>query len=88
MPWCEMLFVRLCVSTVPKSTLHPDWTLPFLQVAGRLQADVNWGLSEGEVARRRKSHGYNEFEIKQDDPLWKKYLMQVGYSIPSPLAYI
>jgi len=53
-----------------------------------LQADVNWGLSEGEVARRRKSHGYNEFEIKQDDPLWKKYLMQVGYSIPSPLAYI
>ncbi|CAK8684674.1 unnamed protein product [Clavelina lepadiformis] len=46
------------------------------EVSKELQADVKWGLSEGEVARRRKTHGFNEFEIKQDDPLWKKYLSQ------------
>jgi len=49
----------------------------FTQVFAQLQADTQWGLSEGEVSRRRKVHGYNEFQIKQDDPLWKKYLLQV-----------
>uniref|UniRef100_H2ZPN5 Calcium-transporting ATPase n=1 Tax=Ciona savignyi TaxID=51511 RepID=H2ZPN5_CIOSA len=46
------------------------------QVSQQLQADLKWGLSEAEVARRRKVHGFNEFQIKPDDPLWKKYIMQ------------
>nr|CAB3224479.1 calcium-transporting ATPase type 2C member 1 [Phallusia mammillata] len=46
------------------------------EILSRLQCDIKWGLSDGEVARRRKIHGYNEFQIKQDDPLWKKYLQQ------------
>ena len=47
------------------------------KVEERLQGDLKWGLSEGEVARRRAACGYNEFEIKEDDPLWKKYVLQV-----------
>nr|XP_009860106.1 calcium-transporting ATPase type 2C member 1 isoform X2 [Ciona intestinalis] len=46
------------------------------EVSQQLQADTKWGLSDGEVSRRRKTHGFNEFEIKPDDPLWKKYIMQ------------
>ncbi|XP_006819786.1 calcium-transporting ATPase type 2C member 1-like, partial [Saccoglossus kowalevskii] len=34
------------------------------------------GLHIMEVHRRRKLHGYNEFEINEDEPLWKKYIGQ------------
>jgi len=46
-------------------------------VVHRLEADSAKGLSEGQVEERRKLYGRNEFEISEDDPLWKKYLNQV-----------
>ncbi len=42
-----------------------------------LKSDTRFGLSNEEVQTRRKLYGYNEFEIKCDDPLWKKYLEKV-----------
>lgn len=42
-----------------------------------MQANINWGLSQSDVQRRRDKHGWNEFNIGESEPLWKKYLMQV-----------
>ncbi|KAF4076183.1 hypothetical protein AMELA_G00227400 [Ameiurus melas] len=39
-------------------------------------ADLQFGLSDVEVSRRRVYHGWNEFDISEDEPLWKKYLSQ------------
>ena len=47
------------------------------EVASRLNANLHYGLSSYEVVQRRKVVGSNEFEITEDDPLWKKYLGQV-----------
>ena len=47
-------------------------------VVHRLHADCTRGLTSEEVDLRRKVHGYNEFEINEEEPLWKKYLKQVG----------
>ena len=47
------------------------------EVASRMSANLHYGLSSYEVERRRKMVGSNEFEISEDDPLWKKYLDQV-----------
>ena len=46
-------------------------------VVGRLGADCSAGLTEEEVERRRKLFGKNEFVIKKEEPLWRKYLNQV-----------
>ena len=46
-------------------------------VCERLQSNIQEGLSHGEAGSRRRIHGYNEFNISEDDPLWKKYLEQV-----------
>ena len=46
-------------------------------VVHRLDADCARGLTNHQVEERRKLHGYNEFEIKEEDPLWRKYLNQV-----------
>lgn len=51
----------------------------YLKVVEDLRADTKHGLSAGEVAQRRKIHGYNEFQISEEDPLWKKYLEQVRH---------
>ncbi len=48
-------------------------------VVHRLSADCARGLSESQVSERRQLHGYNEFEIKEEDPLWRKYLNQVRW---------
>uniref|UniRef100_A0A667YMW2 Calcium-transporting ATPase n=1 Tax=Myripristis murdjan TaxID=586833 RepID=A0A667YMW2_9TELE len=39
-------------------------------------ADLQLGLSQEEVTRRRAYHGWNEFDISEDEPLWKKYISQ------------
>ncbi|KAI5629096.1 calcium-transporting ATPase type 2C member 1 isoform X1, partial [Silurus asotus] len=39
-------------------------------------ADLQFGLTDTEVSRRRAYHGWNEFDISEDEPLWKKYLSQ------------
>ncbi|XP_064598855.1 calcium-transporting ATPase type 2C member 1-like [Liolophura sinensis] len=46
------------------------------EVQAALDTDFNLGLNEAEVANRRRVHGWNEFEISQEEPLWKKFLSQ------------
>ncbi|CAF1333002.1 unnamed protein product, partial [Rotaria sordida] len=41
-----------------------------------LQTDPKLGLNENEILKRRKYYGHNDFEIDDDEPLWKKYLGQ------------
>ncbi|CAL8288175.1 unnamed protein product [Merluccius merluccius] len=50
--------------------------LPVNEVACILQAELQLGLSLEEVARRRAYHGWNEFDISEEEPLWKKYICQ------------
>ncbi|KAG7283007.1 hypothetical protein CRUP_028524 [Coryphaenoides rupestris] len=52
--------------------------LPVNEVACILQAELQLGLSHEEVTRRRAYHGWNEFDISEEEPLWKKYICQVG----------
>ena len=47
-------------------------------IVHRLRADCSKGLTTEQVEKRREVHGFNEFEIKEDDPLWRKYINQVG----------
>uniref|UniRef100_A0A3P8TWH4 Calcium-transporting ATPase n=1 Tax=Amphiprion percula TaxID=161767 RepID=A0A3P8TWH4_AMPPE len=42
----------------------------------RWQADQQLGLTQEEVSRRRVYHGWNEFDISEEEPLWKKYISQ------------
>ena len=53
-------------------------SLSYQDIAAQLGTDLQIGLSDSEARRRRKNHGYNEFEITDDEPLWKKYLGQVS----------
>uniref|UniRef100_A0A8B9K3R7 P-type Ca(2+) transporter n=1 Tax=Astyanax mexicanus TaxID=7994 RepID=A0A8B9K3R7_ASTMX len=46
------------------------------QLMGVLAADLQFGLSHDEVLRRRVYHGWNEFDISEEEPLWKKYISQ------------
>ena len=46
-------------------------------IAQTLQVDWSEGLSAAEAERRRQVYGLNEFNIKEDEPLWRKYLNQV-----------
>jgi len=46
------------------------------EVMEKLKTSKECGISDGEASRRRQVHGFNEFQIKQEDPLWLKYLCQ------------
>ncbi|XP_053467473.1 calcium-transporting ATPase type 2C member 1 isoform X1 [Ictalurus furcatus] len=61
---------------VPVLTSKRASELPVNEVVCVLQADLQFGLSDAEVSRRRVYHGWNEFDISEDEPLWKKYLSQ------------
>ncbi|KAK8787170.1 hypothetical protein V5799_023059 [Amblyomma americanum] len=50
--------------------------LPFEVVAERLGTDLRRGLSWNEAHRRLLTVGANEFEVRQEEPLCKKYLDQ------------
>ncbi|XP_043922669.1 calcium-transporting ATPase type 2C member 1 [Protopterus annectens] len=50
--------------------------LPVNEVASIYQADLQNGLNNTEVSHRRAFHGWNEFDISEDEPLWKKYISQ------------
>ncbi|OQV11428.1 Calcium-transporting ATPase type 2C member 1 [Hypsibius exemplaris] len=50
--------------------------LRFEDVAKTLETNTDAGLSLPEVEIRNRIHGPNEFEIKEEAPLWKKYLEQ------------
>uniref|UniRef100_A0A8B9THI1 Calcium-transporting ATPase n=1 Tax=Anas platyrhynchos TaxID=8839 RepID=A0A8B9THI1_ANAPL len=39
-------------------------------------ANLQNGLKNCEVCHRRAFHGWNEFDISEDEPLWKKYISQ------------
>ncbi|XP_064467366.1 calcium-transporting ATPase type 2C member 1-like isoform X2 [Ornithodoros turicata] len=45
-------------------------------VGERLGTDIRRGLSWREARRRLLALGPNEFEVRQEDPLWKKYFEQ------------
>uniref|UniRef100_A0A8C5TGV8 P-type Ca(2+) transporter n=1 Tax=Malurus cyaneus samueli TaxID=2593467 RepID=A0A8C5TGV8_9PASS len=40
------------------------------------RANLQNGLKNCEVCHRRAFHGWNEFDISEDEPLWKKYISQ------------
>ncbi|XP_058231739.1 calcium-transporting ATPase type 2C member 1 isoform X3 [Hemibagrus wyckioides] len=61
---------------VPVLTSKRASELPVNEVVCALQADLQFGLTDAEVSRRRAYHGWNEFDISEDEPLWRKYLSQ------------
>ncbi|XP_060717335.1 calcium-transporting ATPase type 2C member 1 isoform X1 [Tachysurus vachellii] len=61
---------------VPVLTSKRASELPVNEVVCVLQADLQFGLTDSEVSRRRAYHGWNEFDISEDEPLWRKYLSQ------------
>ena len=46
------------------------------EVERRLQTSTTTGISWAEAERRRCMFGSNEFVVKNEDPLWRKYLEQ------------
>lgn len=65
-------------SMVPTMRASEAAVSTIADIVHRLRADCSKGLSAEQVERRRQVHGHNEFEINEDDPLWKKYLNQVS----------
>ncbi|KAM6935273.1 calcium-transporting ATPase type 2C member 1 [Lycodopsis pacificus] len=61
---------------VPVLTSRKASELPVHEVVCVLQADLQVGLNQEEVSRRRAYHGWNEFDISEEEPLWKKYISQ------------
>uniref|UniRef100_A0A3Q1B0R5 Calcium-transporting ATPase n=1 Tax=Amphiprion ocellaris TaxID=80972 RepID=A0A3Q1B0R5_AMPOC len=61
---------------VPVLTSRKASELPVNEVVCILQADQQLGLTQEEVSRRRVYHGWNEFDISEEEPLWKKYISQ------------
>ncbi|VDO75211.1 unnamed protein product [Heligmosomoides polygyrus] len=47
-----------------------------LQCVHMLRSDVASGISSAEATLRRQYHGYNEFEVSEQEPLWRKYSEQ------------
>ncbi|XP_028673725.1 calcium-transporting ATPase type 2C member 1 isoform X1 [Erpetoichthys calabaricus] len=79
---CSLLVLNEELSDNDNETMIPVLVskkaseLPVNEVACILQADLQYGLSQSEVSRRRAYHGWNEFDISEDEPLWKKYISQ------------
>jgi P-type Ca2+ transporter type 2C len=48
----------------------------FNEIIKLLQTDGKLGLNDNELTGRRKYYGQNDFEIDDDEPMWKKYLGQ------------
>ena len=44
------------------------------------RTNIDTGLNQSEVTQRRSYHGFNEFEISKEEPLWKKYLGEVQHA--------
>nr|XP_014350574.1 PREDICTED: calcium-transporting ATPase type 2C member 2 [Latimeria chalumnae] len=45
-------------------------------LAKELHVDLQKGLTELAVVQRRAKHGWNEFRVNNEEPIWKKYLDQ------------
>ncbi|XP_048748912.2 calcium-transporting ATPase type 2C member 1-like isoform X2 [Ostrea edulis] len=50
--------------------------LPYTEVEARLRTNNSTGLHTTEANRRRVLYGVNDFQINNEEPLWKKYLDQ------------
>ncbi|KAM9601129.1 calcium-transporting ATPase type 2C member 1 isoform 6-T9 [Trichechus inunguis] len=61
---------------IPVLTSKKASELPVSEVTSILQADLQNGLNKCEVSHRRAFHGWNEFDISEDEPLWRKYISQ------------
>uniref|UniRef100_A0A665U6Z8 Calcium-transporting ATPase n=1 Tax=Echeneis naucrates TaxID=173247 RepID=A0A665U6Z8_ECHNA len=61
---------------VPVLSSRKASELPVNEVVCILQADLQLGLTQEEVSQRRAYHGWNEFDINEEEPLWKKYISQ------------
>ncbi|XP_070586965.1 calcium-transporting ATPase type 2C member 1-like isoform X1 [Erythrolamprus reginae] len=61
---------------IPVLTSKKASELPVNEIASILQANIQNGLKNCEVCHRRAFHGWNEFDITEDEPLWKKYMSQ------------
>lgn len=46
------------------------------EVLNIMRSDIQDGLSHNDAAIRQRIHGPNDFEINEEEPLWKKYLSQ------------
>ncbi|XP_022249541.1 calcium-transporting ATPase type 2C member 1-like isoform X2 [Limulus polyphemus] len=66
--------------TTPSATQnmvpHDACSVPYEEVAEQFKTDLWHGLTWREAQNRLLLYGYNEFEVKPDDPLWKKYIEQ------------
>uniref|UniRef100_A0A8C7CFR5 Calcium-transporting ATPase n=1 Tax=Oncorhynchus kisutch TaxID=8019 RepID=A0A8C7CFR5_ONCKI len=83
--YCEMLTYQPFTNNteflknetmVPVLTSKKASELPVNEVTCVLQADLQYGLTHSEVTRRRAYHGWNEFDINEEEPLWRKYISQ------------
>uniref|UniRef100_A0A8D3EA95 Calcium-transporting ATPase n=1 Tax=Scophthalmus maximus TaxID=52904 RepID=A0A8D3EA95_SCOMX len=73
---------------VPVLTSRKASELPVNEVACVLQADLQSGLTQEEVSRRRVYHGWNEFDISEEEPLWRKYISQVSDLFPEICSFV
>uniref|UniRef100_A0A8D3DAF7 Calcium-transporting ATPase n=1 Tax=Scophthalmus maximus TaxID=52904 RepID=A0A8D3DAF7_SCOMX len=53
-----------------------SWLLSYTDLEMLCPADLQSGLTQEEVSRRRVYHGWNEFDISEEEPLWRKYISQ------------
>ncbi|KAK2192811.1 hypothetical protein NP493_22g04042 [Ridgeia piscesae] len=51
-------------------------SLSCFEVGHKTATDLDYGLTSAEVVDRHRVHGFNEFHITQEEPLWKKYIAQ------------
>lgn len=72
---------------IQNSSLTGNGTVKFLTSDGAsrvtldevihiLQTDPKLGLNENDIHNRQKLYGHNDFDVDDDEPLWKKYLGQ------------
>ena len=74
-------------SMVPTMRASEAAVSTITDIVHRLRADCSKGLTTEQVEQRREVHGLNDFEIKEDDPLWRKYINQVAVLLNNSVLY-
>ena len=77
------LVVKPTISSADKQQTDKMWLpsseasfLEYEEVARKLHTDVHEGLSWDEAVHRINMFGSNEFVVKEEEPIWRKYLQQ------------
>ena len=77
------LGVKPTISSADKQQTDKMWLpsseasfLEYEEVARKLHTDVHEGLSWDEAVHRINMFGSNEFVVKEEEPIWRKYLQQ------------